>query len=206
MKLQRFDVLHITRCSDPALWYAHLVGRHVPHLGFCIDSGYKSKEPAGYTNFVRLGDAEPVTVLVKAEQAGRWPYLQGRSVWELTKLAKHGVPMGPDAPGLLSDRDPDHPVFAKLPDPAQATAPTTPATEAQAPTGQSRTASLTETLANILIGFVVSLLITAAVMPAYGHHVTAAENVQITLIFTAASLVRGYVLRRLFNWFSWRVA
>jgi hypothetical protein len=203
MKLQKFDVLKITGCSDPGLWYAGLVGKVVPHMGFDVDSGYRSKEPSGFTNFVRVADASPVTTLVTSDNAGRWPYLMGHSVWELTKLAKHGVPMKPDAPGLLSDRDADHPVFAKLPEIGTATV---QVERTSAPAGQSRSASLTESLANIVIGFVVSMLITAWLLPAYGHHVTVAENAQITAIFTVASLVRSYGLRRLFNWFSMGVA
>ena len=63
---------------------------------------------------------------------------------------------------------------------------------------QSRRMSLIETCASIAIGFVVSVIITALVMPAYGHDVTLADNIQITLIFTVASIVRGYAVRRLF--------
>lgn len=64
---------------------------------------------------------------------------------------------------------------------------------------QSRLSSLEETCMSIAIGFVVSLVLTALVLPAYGHAVTFAENVQITAIFTAASIVRGYLVRRAFN-------
>jgi len=64
---------------------------------------------------------------------------------------------------------------------------------------QSRLGSFLETCANIAIGFVVSVLITAVVMPAYGHAVTLGDNVQITAIFTVASIVRGYFVRRFFN-------
>lgn len=63
---------------------------------------------------------------------------------------------------------------------------------------QSRRMSLIETCASIAIGFVVSVIITALVMPAYGHQVTLADNIQITMIFTVASIVRGYAVRRLF--------
>jgi heme/copper-type cytochrome/quinol oxidase subunit 4 len=58
--------------------------------------------------------------------------------------------------------------------------------------------SLIETCASIAIGFVVSVIITALVMPAYGHQVTLQDNIEITLIFTVASIVRGYAVRRLF--------
>ena len=63
---------------------------------------------------------------------------------------------------------------------------------------QSRLSSLAETVLSIAIGFVVSLVITALVLPAYGHAVTLGENFQITGIFTAASIARGYLVRRAF--------
>jgi len=63
---------------------------------------------------------------------------------------------------------------------------------------QTRRMSLIEPSASIAIGFVVSVVITAIVMPAYGHAVSLVDNVQITLIFTVASIVRGYYVRRMF--------
>lgn len=65
---------------------------------------------------------------------------------------------------------------------------------------QTRLSSFAETVISIGIGFGVSLVITAIVLPAYGHHVTLGENVQITAIFTVASIVRMYAVRRFFNW------
>ncbi|WP_339615231.1 hypothetical protein [uncultured Gilvimarinus sp.] len=48
--------LLIKKCSDPQYWYADLVGTHVPFIR--EDAfGYVSREPAGYTNFVRRDDA-----------------------------------------------------------------------------------------------------------------------------------------------------
>lgn len=64
---------------------------------------------------------------------------------------------------------------------------------------QSRLSSLAETLLSIAVGFVVSLAITAVVLPAYGHAVTFSQNLQITAIFTVASVARGYLVRRAFN-------
>ncbi|CAB4135055.1 hypothetical protein UFOVP275_60 [uncultured Caudovirales phage] len=64
---------------------------------------------------------------------------------------------------------------------------------------QSKAKSLIETCTNIAIGFVVSLLLTALVFPAYGHSVSLADNLQITAIFTVASILRGYFVRRWFN-------
>jgi hypothetical protein len=64
---------------------------------------------------------------------------------------------------------------------------------------QSRMSSLIETIVGIVIGFVVSVIMTALVLPAYGHHVTLGQNVQITCLFTITSIARGYLVRRWFN-------
>ena len=63
---------------------------------------------------------------------------------------------------------------------------------------QSRLSSFAETCLSIAIGFVVSLILTALVLPAYGHDVTFGQNLQITGIFTVASIARGYLVRRAF--------
>jgi hypothetical protein len=65
--------------------------------------------------------------------------------------------------------------------------------------GQSRLSTLAETCASIAIGFLVSLGINSVVLPAYGHHVTMADNLGMTAIFTVASVARGYLVRRWFN-------
>lgn len=64
---------------------------------------------------------------------------------------------------------------------------------------QSRSKSLLETVTSTAIGFVVSLLLTAAVMPAFGYPTTWSHDFWITVIFTVASIVRGYGVRRWFN-------
>ena len=70
---------------------------------------------------------------------------------------------------------------------------------------QTRLGSLSETLISIGIGFVVSLVLTAWLLPIYGHHVTLGDNLQITAVFTVASVLRGYFVRRWFNWRAGRV-
>lgn len=40
-------------------WYADLVGQTVPFLGD-VGGEYRSREPAGYINFVQYADAEIV--------------------------------------------------------------------------------------------------------------------------------------------------
>ncbi len=58
--------------------------------------------------------------------------------------------------------------------------------------------SLIETLAGIAIGFVISMVLTAYVFPLFGHHISIGDNLQITAVFTVASVVRGYFVRRFF--------
>lgn len=59
---------------------------------------------------------------------------------------------------------------------------------------QTRLSSLIEAVMNVAIGFVVSVILTAVVLPAYGHAVTFSQNLQIT-----ASIARSYCIRRWFN-------
>lgn len=64
---------------------------------------------------------------------------------------------------------------------------------------QSRLGSLIEALMNVAIGLLVSMVANALVFPHFGFHPTLGENVSITLIYTAISIARQYVLRRWFN-------
>lgn len=64
---------------------------------------------------------------------------------------------------------------------------------------QSKLGSLIESVANIVIGFVVALLSQIVVFPLVGIHVAFSTNLEIGAWFTVISLVRSYVLRRWFN-------
>jgi len=64
---------------------------------------------------------------------------------------------------------------------------------------QSKKQSLFESLLNISIGFAISLIATFLVFPLFGIESTPLKNVGITIFFTVISLVRSYLLRRLFN-------
>lgn len=64
---------------------------------------------------------------------------------------------------------------------------------------QTRIGSLIEACINTAIGFVMSIVLSLIVYPMFGHSFTLAQNVGITVIFTVASIVRGYVVRRWFN-------
>lgn len=64
---------------------------------------------------------------------------------------------------------------------------------------QSRLGSLIEAVFGTAIGFLVTLGLTPIVYPMFGHSFTLAQNLGITAIFTVASVLRGYVIRRWFN-------
>lgn len=54
-------------------------------------------------------------------------------------------------------------------------------------------------MANVLIGYFVSLFVQLAVYPLYGATFTFRQNVEIGLIFMVVAIVRSYVIRRWFN-------
>ncbi len=64
---------------------------------------------------------------------------------------------------------------------------------------QSRMDSFMEALTNTAIGFLVSLVTWIVVARIYGIPMTWATNLSITLIFTFVSIIRQYVLRRIFD-------
>ncbi len=64
---------------------------------------------------------------------------------------------------------------------------------------QSNRASGIEAVTSTAAGFLLALITTAVVFPHYGLHVSHGQNFQITGIFTAVSVVRGYIVRRVFN-------
>lgn len=71
-------------------------------------------------------------------------------------------------------------------------------------TGQSRRASLTESLLNVAIGYGVALAAQAVIFPAYGVHLSLGAHAAIGGWFTLVSIARSYGLRRLFNWLTTR--
>lgn len=64
---------------------------------------------------------------------------------------------------------------------------------------QTRLGSLIEALFNVGIGLLVSVIANALVFPRFGFHPSVGQNVCISLIYTAISIARQYVLRRWFN-------
>jgi len=65
--------------------------------------------------------------------------------------------------------------------------------------GQHRIDSLAEALTNTAIGFLVSLVTWIIVARLYGIPMTTSTSLQITGWFTVVSVLRQYLLRRLFD-------
>lgn len=64
---------------------------------------------------------------------------------------------------------------------------------------QSRWMSLVEAVTNVLVGYGVAVATQWVVFPLFGLHATLQENLVIGLIFTIVSLIRSYLLRRVFE-------
>lgn len=67
---------------------------------------------------------------------------------------------------------------------------------------QSRKGSAIETAANITVGWVVSYILNYILLPHYGVAVSFWDNFEIVSVFTVASIIRSYSMRRFFN--AWR--
>lgn len=65
---------------------------------------------------------------------------------------------------------------------------------------QSKKMSLIETVLSVLIGYIVALLSQIVVFPLFDIEVSLIDNLLIGLLFTVISIIRGYYIRRLFNW------
>jgi len=64
---------------------------------------------------------------------------------------------------------------------------------------QTKLGSLIESLINILIGYVISLLSQLVIFPMFNIHISLATNFYIGAWFTVISLARSYIIRRWFN-------
>jgi hypothetical protein len=64
---------------------------------------------------------------------------------------------------------------------------------------QTRAMSLVEAGTSVSAGFVLSLVMQALLFPAVGLQASLAQNLKLAVGFTALSILRGYVVRRLFE-------
>jgi hypothetical protein len=59
--------------------------------------------------------------------------------------------------------------------------------------------SFAEAITNVVVGFLLALVTQLTVFPLFGLAVSVADNVLISAIFTAVSIVRSFTVRRLFE-------
>lgn len=64
---------------------------------------------------------------------------------------------------------------------------------------QTRRHSIAETLANVTLGYAIAILAQVLIFPLFGIYETIGQNMAIGASFTVVSIVRTYVLRRLFE-------
>ena len=69
-------------------------------------------------------------------------------------------------------------------------------------TSQTRSMSLIESVANTGAGFLVSLVLQISLFSLMSIETTTTQNLLMSGVFTVASLVRGYLMRRLFVWWE----
>lgn len=65
---------------------------------------------------------------------------------------------------------------------------------------QKKWVSILEVCIGTLIGYSVSFFAQMHILPAFGFKITLMENFWLTNFFTIISLVRGYMVRRMFNY------
>lgn len=69
---------------------------------------------------------------------------------------------------------------------------------------QSRRLSLLEAVTNVTVGYVLAVATQIVVFPWFGLQASLGDNLAIGAVFTSISLLRGYALRRLFEFLAAR--
>lgn len=72
---------------------------------------------------------------------------------------------------------------------------------AQARKGQPARHSALETLLSTATGFYISILANYYLLPIWGYSPSFITSLEIGVLFTIISILRGYAFRRLFNYF-----
>ncbi len=67
---------------------------------------------------------------------------------------------------------------------------------------QTRRMSLVESVTNVFVGYALAVAMQIMVFPWFGLHPSVGQNLTIAVLFSGASLLRSYALRRLFE--HWR--
>ena len=64
---------------------------------------------------------------------------------------------------------------------------------------QSKKQSAIESLTSTTIGIIIGIVLNLTILPIFGYPVSVVDSLWISAIFTAVSVIRSYVVRRIFN-------
>ena len=64
---------------------------------------------------------------------------------------------------------------------------------------QSRRLSMIEAVTNVVVGYALAVITQIILFPLFGLHASLGDNLAIGSVFVGVSLIRSFVLRRLFN-------
>ena len=64
---------------------------------------------------------------------------------------------------------------------------------------QSKKQSFIESLTSVGIGWLIGVILNMLVLPLFDYDVSLTDGVLISIIFTAVSVIRSYIIRRWFN-------
>ena len=64
---------------------------------------------------------------------------------------------------------------------------------------QTKKQSMIESLTSTTIGWLIGVILNMLVLPLFDYDVSLTDGVLISIIFTAVSVIRSYVIRRVFN-------
>lgn len=67
---------------------------------------------------------------------------------------------------------------------------------------QSKRGTLVEVFINVGSGYLIALLTQMVVFPIFDIQTSVSDNITIASIFTIISIIRGYIVRRCFNYFG----
>ena len=67
---------------------------------------------------------------------------------------------------------------------------------------QKRSHSAIESVTNQVVGFTLGVLIQAYLYPVFGINIPLSQNFVLVAIFSLVSFLRGYIIRRLFNYWT----
>ena len=64
---------------------------------------------------------------------------------------------------------------------------------------QTKRQSLIETLTSVFVGWLIGVILNLTILPLFDYDITVVDSLWVSLIFTAVSVIRSYIIRRWFN-------